>query len=135
MHVDAWEKEMDGLMTSALDGHRIRITIGDSGDLWMEAAVTPESKEKGLAARSELPHDGMIFIYHKDHTAPFTLAEMKFPIQLYFFDRAGSLVHAAGSVDGNLIVHSPVPYRFVVEVSDTIILDGDLALHEIHNGE
>lgn len=128
MHPDAWEKQMDGLMTSALDGHFVRITIGDSEDLWVEAAATQASRQSGLAERSELPYDGMIFVYPADHNAPFTRAEMTFPIDIYFFDHEGTMVWAdTGS--GNARPESA--YRFVVEVASGSGFDGDLVLHEV----
>ena len=133
MHPEAWEKEMSKLVNSALDGKQVGISIGGTNFV-VTVASQSESRTAGLAGKESIPNDGMIFIYPGLHNAPFTMAEMLFPIQIYFFDAAGHIIHAEGS-HSQLTVEPPESYRYVVELASNLIVDGELELLEVIDDE
>ena len=128
MHPQVWEKEMNVFMTKALDGQNIQISVGDEV-LEVQVASSEESHKVGLSLHDHLPFSGMLFMYAKDNTAPFTRADMTFPIDIRFFDKEGSLIKTCLYEETEIVAECHIPYRYVLETGSLKDLQGTSALY------
>jgi uncharacterized membrane protein (UPF0127 family) len=93
-----------------------KLPFNDFLTLSVEIADSTATRSVGLSNRSEPHGDGMLFVYQYDNDHPFTVAAMKFDLDIFFFDAAGSLVAFKQTVAGDTSpVLSPRPYRYVLE--------------------
>lgn len=54
---------------------------------YVDLAVTPKEKEKGLGGRNELsPDRGMLFVFDHKEQYPFWMKEMRFPLDFIWID-------------------------------------------------
>ncbi len=122
-----WQQQMAALnhqAVSGMDGQIINISVG-STVLEVEVASTPASYRRGLGDRTELPADGMLFVYAEDHDARFSRDPMSFDIVIWFFDAEGRLFDFDRT---SSIIKAASPYRYVLETDPVLDLHGDLTL-------
>jgi uncharacterized membrane protein (UPF0127 family) len=123
-----WNKEMAALIGRTLDSKVVRVALGRpiSGPipivetpeasmveyLDLEVAYSKERRIRGLAGRDEMACDGMLFLYEQPQSRAFDLTQMRFPIQVLWFDQAGlPLVGTSTSS----IAKASAPYSYVIE--------------------
>jgi uncharacterized membrane protein (UPF0127 family) len=81
--------------------------------------ITPEEKSIGLAAVPELGENEYAkFIYNEDSTGAYWNKNVRYPIDIGFFDKNKVLVYSTSmAADQRLPVYPPVPYRYVIETN------------------
>ncbi len=124
MHPEMWQKEMDKFVAQAMDGQNVQIMVGET-KIEVQVASSEKSHKAGLALHDHLPYSGMLFLYQKDNTAPFTRKEMSFEIDIRFYDSAGELIAVNSS--NETVAECEEPYRYVLETAPMLI-DGRLEI-------
>lgn len=67
---------------------------------WVELALTPEEKSRGLMYREDLnSREGMLFIYDRPHDVSFWMRNVLIPLDMLFFDENRTLVYVAENVE------------------------------------
>jgi uncharacterized membrane protein (UPF0127 family) len=90
------------------------------GRLDVEVALTAREQARGLAFRPTVsPGTGMLFLFARDTTRPFTVAQMRAPIDLAWLDASGVVLGTAAHLRPGdpRAVQPPGPYRFVIETA------------------
>ncbi len=85
----------------------------------LETASTYAEQSKGLAGRNALlPDHGMLFSFPWDVRIPFTVKEMKFPIDILFLDKAFNViwVFERAQPGDQRPFKPPVSFRYVMEL-------------------
>lgn len=104
---------------------RATIRIGDRS-LMVEVAATPETRERGLMYRGNLPADeGMIFIFPVEEPLVFWMKNTLIPLDVGFFDASGRLVNyrtmqpdPEGTADSDRVLYSSTgPALYAVETT------------------
>lgn len=127
MHPKKWDKNFYEAVTAGIDGRIVNLTIGETSLNCVIASVH-SSRVRGLSEVSELPHDGMIFIYDRDHSAKFHRQGMSMDISIWFFDAQGNLVGSGWTGD---VATASEPYRYVVETHPDVELEGRLSIQTL----
>lgn len=70
----------------------IDINFESGHSLEVYVALTPHEKRRGLANLESIDTDGMLFCYDAPTYSPFTMKDMKFDLDIAWFDSAGRLV-------------------------------------------
>lgn len=84
--------------------------------LSVEIADNTATRSVGLANRDQPSGDGMVFVYQYDHDAAYTVAAMKFDLDIFFFNGEGELIVMKSARAGDPSpVFCPQPYRYVLE--------------------
>ena len=90
----------------------------------VELAITPEEKTQGLADRDALAAgNGMLFVWEDDLLPIFTMAGMRFSLDILFINSSGEITHIAEQLPlcadrvGCTTVAPPQPIRHVLEVN------------------
>lgn len=106
-----------------------KITINDV-PLTVEIADDSEKTSKGLMFRDRLADDrGMLFIFEKEHEYQFWMMNMKFNIDMIWFDANGKIVYAVEDAEPcideahtSLCTYSPdAPAKYVLEVNSGFV--------------
>ena len=67
--------------------------------LRIEYATTTEARERGLSGRTDVPDDyGMLFVFSEDDRYGFWMKDMLVPIDIFWLDDKGQVVHIASNV-------------------------------------
>jgi uncharacterized protein len=75
--------------SSPLQEHRLAAWVGKNS-FGVELAVTPEAQQRGLMYRDSLPFDeGMLFIQPHQARVAFWMKNMKFALDILYFDGRG----------------------------------------------
>jgi uncharacterized membrane protein (UPF0127 family) len=86
----------------------------------LEVAKTSEAREKGLSGRSGLKADqGMIFVFDTPDKQCFWMKDMKFPIDILWFDSGKKLVYEIRELSPSTYPESfcsPSSAQYVVEL-------------------
>jgi len=102
-----------------------------------ELARTRQEKEKGLSGKEGLkPDEGMLFIYDKEGAYSFWMKDMKFPIDIIWFNESWKVVHIEENLEPATYpdtFQSSSPARYILEVNagfiDRHYIDvGDIAV-------
>lgn len=94
---------------------------GNSVNMYVEIADTPETQESGLMNRSSMPDDhGMIFMFSREVEIPFWMKDTLIPLSIAFIDSNGGIVDIQEMQALSLDNHSPAyPYQYAVEANAT----------------
>ena len=66
---------------------------GDTVELTLEVADTPELRQRGLMGRESLPADhGMLFTFEEDTASGFWMKDTPLPLSIAFLDRHGGIL-------------------------------------------
>ena len=88
-------------------GSDARLTLNEV-TFEIEIAITPQERQKGLSGRDSLPHNhGMLFVYHKPSIVSFWMKETRFPLDLLFFDKQGTLLEVIPNLQPCLKIPCP----------------------------
>jgi len=87
----------------------------------VEIVKTPGARELGLSGRTSLREDtGMLFVFETDAPWGIWMKDMKFPIDILWIDRDGTVLHVEKNATPesypNIFI-SPEPARYVLEVN------------------
>lgn len=97
-----------------------RITINNTTVL-TEVVDTPETMERGLSGRQNLPEDsGMLFMYAQSGVYCYWMKDMNFSIDMIWLDDQKKIVHIEPNVSPQTFPKSfcpSTPARYVLEVS------------------
>ncbi len=128
MNADKWLTHFTEQVNAGLDGETVSVFVGDT-ELECLIASTDETRTRGLSQHTELPSDGMIFIYDADHGAKFTRKDMAaLSVSIWFFNSDGELVGNGWAGD---VAEAREPYRYVIEANIDAKLSGTLRLMEL----
>ncbi len=74
-----------------------RVTVGDEV-ITVAVASTTSERNQGLADIDALPDtiQGMLFVWDEPTATTFTMRDVGFPLDIWFFDDSGRLVGSAG---------------------------------------
>lgn len=114
MEKNRWEQEMATLLGTAMDGRNVSVLIGET-ELNLVCAYSQKRKTDGLRAFSEMPQDGMIFVYSEPSSKAFDTSRMAFPVVVHWFDQQGKQLASVESDNGE--VRCVSPYNYVIESS------------------
>lgn len=85
---------------------RLTTAEGKIVDIAVELATDPASRAQGLMRREALePEAGMLFVYPEPQRVAFWMRETLIPLDMLFFDAAGSLRH----IHAEAIPHDETP--------------------------
>lgn len=119
MSSESWVQAMTAIQTTArslayanvLD---IEFTNGERREVFV--AATPESRALGLAHQPELAVDGMLFVYKTPSYVPFTAVDMRFDMDIAWYDHTGAVLRRLGVVAGDrTALFSPSAFSYVLE--------------------
>ncbi len=89
--------------------------------LRIEYAVTDEARARGLSGRASIPGDyGMLFIFDTDGYYGFWMKDMLAPIDIFWLDSKGHVVHIERDVSPSTypnVFYPSVPARSVLETA------------------
>ena len=87
--------------------------------LSLEFATTSAARERGLSGRTDLPAtSAMLFAFPRDDRYGFWMKGMLIPLDIFWLDAQGRVVHVAAEVSPASYPHvfyPPVPARYVLE--------------------
>jgi uncharacterized membrane protein (UPF0127 family) len=107
-----------------IDGKSINVTLSGV-DLKLKVASTQESQSKGYmdADKSPLDNEGIIFVYDDDQPLSFWMKNVKFPLDIIFFDSSMEYIEHYTMEPGHEVEEknlpkykSTKPARFAVEL-------------------
>jgi uncharacterized membrane protein (UPF0127 family) len=76
------------------DGYLQARVIVNGFEMTADLAVTDDQKTKGLAIKDDLKeNESMLFVYEQPTRLGFWMKDMKFPIDIIWLDRNGTVVH------------------------------------------
>jgi len=128
MHPDKWTSHFTQHVNAGLDGKSVNVSVGDT-DLTCVIASTKKTREIGLSEHTQMPQDGMVFMYDADHSARYHNRTMSMAISIWFFDSEGALVGKGWNSDGT--ASADAPYRYVLETAPDVELVGQLKLNQL----
>jgi uncharacterized membrane protein (UPF0127 family) len=109
--------------TARVGDRTISVVVADSLD----------ERVQGLRGRSDAaPYDGMLFVFDADSSAAFTMAGVRDPLEIAFFDAAGRRVderrmEPCVGTDATCPLYRPsAPYRYTLETAPGEMPTGDL---------
>ncbi len=92
----------------------------DLATFYLELALTPPEREKGLMFRRSIPKNwGMLFIYPDEQPRSFWMQNTFIPLDMVFIDGAGTVVNIIANAAPLTRVHrdSKGPARYVLELA------------------
>lgn len=96
------------------------VTIG-STVFRAEEAFTEASRERGLSGRNSLPaNQAMLFVFEQPRAECFWMKDMKFSIDILWFDETNRIIHQERNVQVASYPETycpPRPSKYVVEVT------------------
>jgi uncharacterized membrane protein (UPF0127 family) len=108
----------------------IDISFASGHSLEVYVAISSHEKRRGLAGLNTLDTDGMLFCYDTPTYSPFTMKDMKFNLDIAWFDDGGKLINNQFWTAGAKI--PAVCYRsfsYVLEVPAGTLPVSDLKLN------
>lgn len=87
--------------------------------LTFEIADSPEERSQGLSNRSEVPYDGLLFVFPELDRPGFWMKEMNFAIDIIWLRDTGEIVGIEEAVSPDTYparFYPPEPVRYVLEV-------------------
>lgn len=106
-----------------IDGKEINATVSGV-DLKLIVLATPQSQAKGFMEEPEpAENTGLLFVYDKVEPLSFWMKNVKFPLDIIFFDDHMKYIHHCTMEPGHDVedhrqpqYHSKKPARFAVEL-------------------
>jgi uncharacterized membrane protein (UPF0127 family) len=92
---------------------------GETVELLVEIADTPEERARGLMFREQLPEDrGMLFVFEHDTTSGFWMKDTLIPLTVAFVAVDGRVIDIQDMEPLSEETHFPSgPYRYAVEAN------------------
>lgn len=103
-------------------------------DYRVEVADSALSRVQGLMNREPLPHNtGMLFLYSRETTVSFWMKDVSFPLDIIFFNKAGSVVkiHKNALPYDLTPIQSEVPIIAVLELRGGTAKQDKIAIHDM----
>ena len=97
---------------------KIPIYLKDNKEIWVEVAITPEERAKGLMGRKYMgKDDGMLFIFEKEDYHSFWMKNTFIPLSIAFIDKNGRIVSIQDMEPLSLQSHTPPePILYALEM-------------------
>jgi uncharacterized membrane protein (UPF0127 family) len=95
----------------------IDIDFESGHSLEVYVALSPHEKKRGLAHLDSIDADGMLFCYDTPTYSPFTMRDMKFDLDIAWFDASGALIGNQTWVAGSklpMVCHRSFSYALEV---------------------
>lgn len=128
MNPEKWQQNYVESIHAGLNGKFAKLSVGDI-ELECQIASVHETRVAGLSQHTDMPRDGMIFIYDHNHTAQFQRTSMSgLDISIWFFDEEGTCVGTGWTDD---VATANEPYRYVLETHPDLELDGRLEIQHL----
>jgi uncharacterized membrane protein (UPF0127 family) len=90
-------------------------------------AATPESRSTGLSHQSELAVDGMLFVYETPSYVPFTAVDMRFDMDIAWYDHTGTVLrHLSVTAGDRTALFSPSAFSYVLETASGNLPEANL---------
>lgn len=96
-----------------------RPTAQNAEALTFEIADSAEERRQGLSNRSEVPHDGLLFVFPEYDRPGFWMKDMLFSIDIIWLRDTGEIVGIEANVSPDTYpnpYYPPEPIRYVLEV-------------------
>lgn len=117
------------------------VVLGDQGNAMftLEIADTPQARAQGLADRDSLPQtQGMLFLWDDNPGAvTFTMAGMRFPLDIIFIDSSQKIIHIARSLpacpmrQGCRLAAPPTDAQYVLEINAGLAAQYDITTGDL----
>ena len=103
-------------LISCTNSHYIKIK---DKKIYIEIALTPEERQKGLMGRDFLPEEnGMLFVFESDMIVSFWMKDTKIPLSIAFITKDGVIIGIYDMEPYSLApVSSIYPVRYALEVN------------------
>lgn len=108
--------------------------------LRLELATTVDTRATGLGGRKSIPpNTGMLFVFPVAERYGFWMKDTQFPLDIFWLDHAGSVVHVAADVATSSypgVFYPPTPAQYVLETpagfarAHAVVLGTHLSLQE-----
>jgi uncharacterized protein len=114
---------ISGTSTPALEKDVAKGSVATFGgvSLTIEFATTTIARERGLGGRTSIPKDyGMLFEFVKDDFYGFWMKDTLVPLDIFWLDPKGQVVHLESNVSPSSYPHvfyPLVPARYVLETA------------------
>lgn len=95
--------------------------------IYAEIADNDTARETGLSGREKIPENmGMLFIFDSEHRLGFWMPDMKFPLDMIFFDSNYKIVDIAENeqpcaTKSDCPVYVSKPAKYVLEVNAGVV--------------
>lgn len=98
--------------------------------LRIEYATTSEAREHGLGGRTEVPENyGMLFVFAKDDTYGFWMKDMLVPLDIFWLDSKGHVVHIEQDIATSTypdVFYPSAPAWYVLETAAGFAREHDI---------
>lgn len=84
-----------------------RLQLGNSPDLFVEIADTPQSRARGEMDRDHVRLDGMFFVYRRAHAVEFWMKDTRMPLDIVFVGPDHRVIRVARHAMPESLAHIP----------------------------
>lgn len=116
MKASVWSERMRALIDSATTCFPFELITVDGNEIIVEVAARDSQRNVGLKFREAPRHDGMLFEYDSDVEVKFTMQDVAFDLDFYWFSAEGHLLgYTTRKAYDPAPVEPPGPFRYVLE--------------------
>jgi uncharacterized protein len=97
-----------------------KLEVIDVSDYSFEVVDTLKEREQGLSGRTEVPEDGMLFVFPEKNSAGFWMKDMLISIDIIWIGDGGTIIGIEENVSPDTYpeaFYPPEPVRYVLEVA------------------
>lgn len=126
MKAEKWSERMRALSLAHDVCFGFELVRFGNHELIAEIAERPEQHTVGFKFRTAPRFDAMLFKYDTDMNVPFTMSDVAFDLDIFWFDANMDLIgrETRAAYDDNP-VFPPGSFRYVLEVPAGVAIDGD----------
>lgn len=111
-----WSERMRAVQIASRPDFDVTHLQFDDAELIVEVAQDTLSRIHGLRYVEAPKHDGMLFVYDEPVDVAFTMKDVEFDLDIWWFDKDFQLVGHATANAGDQQVDAPSLYQYVLEV-------------------
>lgn len=133
MNLESWIEQLNTVTETAqliAEANVIDIEFASGHQLEVYVALSPSEKRSGLAHLSSIDTDGMLFYYDSATYIPFSMKDMKFDLDIAWFDKLGNLIqHGSYNAGDRIPVVCSRSFNYVLEVPKGTLPVSDLKIN------